>query len=96
MKKNKRNSVGQNYGPQEEGADEVEVHPSVDCTNRFPIDALLRSRGFRIRYRKNKEEPIWERLGEDYRQRDALRFIPNGFIEQAKRLEKEYREGNVR
>lgn len=65
-------------------------NPFQDHSSRFELDALLRQHGFRIRSRKTGQEPVWERYGDEFRQRDALRMIPNEEIEKARRLENIY------
>lgn len=67
--------------------------PSQDDTDRFPLDALLRQHGFKIQSRHKADEPVWERKGDDFRQRDALRIIPSEEIEKARRSERLYYEG---
>ena len=66
-------------------------NPFRDRSGRFSLDILLRSHGFCIKRRKGKEEPVWERKGEEFRQRDALRTIPNKEIGEAKEQEDDYR-----
>ena len=51
-------------------------HPSVDCTGRFHVDAVLRLHRFRIHKRHKADEPLWWRDGAIWRERDALRTIP--------------------
>ena len=34
-------------------------HPSQDRSGRFPLDALLRRKGWAIRYRIGNQEPLW-------------------------------------
>lgn len=67
--------------------------PSQDDTDRFPVDALLRQHGFQIKFRRKSDEPVWQRKGEDFRQRDALRTIPDNEIDGARRSERLYYEG---
>lgn len=52
--------------------DQLEVHAWVDTTNRCPSDAALRKLGFRIYMRQRDTEPIWERDGKLYSQREAM------------------------
>lgn len=49
-----------------------------DRSNRFALDQLLRKYGFRIKRRHGKEEPVWERGGEECRESDALLDVPSG------------------
>lgn len=65
-------------------------NPFADSTSRFAIDALLRFHGFKIKYRRHGQEPVWERYGDEFRQRDALRMIPNDEIDKARRSEDRY------
>jgi hypothetical protein len=62
-------------------------HPSQDRSNRFAIDVLIRSEGYRIHSRRDKEEPIWERNGKRYMQREVLEWL-----DQNKLLDAEYME----
>lgn len=63
-------------------------HPSMDQTDRFAVDALLRRYGFIILKRGNGEEPLWMKNSEEYRQRDALRMLPYIELEEAKRSDR--------
>ena len=35
-------------------------HPSIDLTERFPLDRQLRAAGWRIAGRVSGQEPVWE------------------------------------
>lgn len=51
----------------------VQFHPSQDRSGRFSVDALIRSKGYKIVYRRSGEEPIWEDArGNRYLQKEII------------------------
>ena len=53
-------------------AEEDFEHPSQDHSARFPEDQLLRDHRFAIRDRPAQGEPLWQRGGVVFSQREAL------------------------
>ena len=68
-------------------------HPSRDGSNRFAVDALLRSKGFRIYFRGRKGEPLWERGGALFRQTQAEDRVNQSELMDAEYMESLYWEG---
>lgn len=62
----------------EEKAGDGGGHPSVDTTSRFPTDALLRSKGFKIHSRHKADEAVWEMNGHRYGQKMILEALGRG------------------
>ena len=69
-------------------------HPSIDNTTRFPIDALLRSKGFEIHLRPRKGQPLWVRWEKGrrriYKQSHALSTLDPNDVSDAQYLEDLY------
>ncbi len=68
----------------------VEVHPSVDHSGRFAIDALLRSKGFHIAHRRSGRPAIWVLRGKYFSQDDALKQCDFHDVQDALYLEELY------
>lgn len=47
-------------------------HPTQDETRRCSLDQKLRAAGFKIKSRPRTGEPIWERQGKVYTQRQVM------------------------
>lgn len=59
-------------------------HPSKDTTLRCPIDAKLREKGYRIHERRKDNDPVWERGGKLFKQKDILNEIKDKASEKKK------------
>lgn len=68
--------------------------PSIDQTNRFATDALLRKYGFRIHARsKSSPEPLWSKDGIIFPQAEAVYRVPSGELQDAIYAEDLYTRG---
>lgn len=67
MKKHKQHS--EPLSPMEDA--ELD-RPGQDSTERFPIDEILRKRGYTIKSRPNQGEAVWERNGHEFLQSRVL------------------------
>ena len=61
--------------------------PMQDRTTRFPVDALLRKFGYRIRSRKGNAEPEWEKAGVVLPQEEVLKGLGRDVVEDARYME---------
>jgi hypothetical protein len=55
-------------------------HPSQDETTRFPLDQLLRQRGFQIHRRRQNSEPVWLLKGIVFKQSEAILHLKEGDV----------------
>ena len=67
--------------------------PTVDSSQRFPVDQALRKAGFRIVSRPQSGTPIWTNSGGTFPQPIAVRLLPAGDIADAQYLESLNAEG---
>lgn len=67
-------------------------HPSQDMSSRFPLDVMLRLKGYKIAVRREEEEPIWERDGKRFLQRELVEQLTFDEIMLIETQEKEYKK----
>lgn len=70
-----------------------EVHPSQDNTNRFAVDALIRSKGYRVVVRRGDNEAVWEKGGVRLLQREVEMRLDQQELWNAEHMEYLYWEG---
>ena len=62
---------------------------------RFPVDALLRDKGFTILYREGRRGPIWERQRRKYAQEEALALVDKNDVANAEENQQLYYRVNI-
>lgn len=67
-------------------------HPSQDLTGRFPLDVMLRLKGYKIAVRREDEEPIWEMGGKRFLQRELVEQLTFDEIMLIEKVEKDYKK----
>ena len=78
---------------------EVPVEEIKVCSwedgRRFPVDALLRDKGFIILYREGRKESIWERRRRLYSQEQALALLDKNDVANAEEAQQLYWRVNI-
>lgn len=67
-------------------------HPSLDTTNRFALDQLIRKEGFKIITRASGLT-VWERNGQEYTQSEVIELLNWHEVQDAEYQQNLYYDG---